>query len=152
MHYMADIYEKFDVWAFDMIDSSPQKGWHFLVIRTDEFAFPKCLSHRARLAIVLDHVYMRRTAPLTCLGYGKAGLAEKVSNYAHAGCLETGRLARCGSSIIKQRLFNNPIRQAGPIGSRHVHRSLVTRRRHILFLQRCQQPVDVIHCIRVSTT
>jgi len=116
MLYMAKIYEEFDVWAFDMIDSSPQRGWNFLVVRTDEFVFPKAMPDRARLAVDLATVYQRRTAPITCLGYGKAGLAEKLSNYAHAGCLETQNINRWGSSIIKQELLNNPIRQAWPIG------------------------------------
>ena len=94
MHWMARIYEAFDIWAYDVIDSSPQRGWNFLVVRTDEFAFPKGISDKARLAITLDHVYMRRTCPLTCLGYGRGGLADKIYNYTHGGCLDTQDLTR----------------------------------------------------------
>ena len=89
MHWMAEVYKKYDVTAYDIIDSSPQFGWNYLVIRTDEFMYPRNASALDRLKISLDDIYTRRTLPLSCLGYGKAGIVQKLQNYIHAGLLET---------------------------------------------------------------
>ena len=94
MHYMAEVYRNHDVTAYDIIDSSPQSGWNFLVIRSDEFVYPSGASPIDRLKINLDKIYTRRTLPLTCLGYGKAGIAQKLQNYVHGGMLETQDLDR----------------------------------------------------------
>ena len=69
MHYMAWVYDNFNVLAYDIIDSSPQRGWNFLVTRTDEFCIPKTLTPKQRMALDLSDVYMQRTLPLSCLGY-----------------------------------------------------------------------------------
>jgi hypothetical protein len=94
MHYMAEVYRDHDVTAYDIIDSSPQGGWNFLVIRSDEFVYPRGASPLDRLKTNLGKIYTRRTLPLTCLGYGKAGIVQKLQNYVHGGMLETQDLDR----------------------------------------------------------
>ena len=69
MHYMAWVYNNFNMLAYDIIDSSPQRGWNFLVTRTDEFCIPKGLTPKQRMLLNLGDVYIRRTLPLSCLGY-----------------------------------------------------------------------------------
>jgi hypothetical protein len=95
MHWLREVYRTHDVAADDTIDSSPQMGWNFLVVRTDEFLYPLGTTALGRLQIDLGRIYQRRTLTITCLGYGKAGLVQKLENYVHCGCLETQDLERC---------------------------------------------------------
>ena len=94
MHWMSHVYATHDVAAYDMIDSSPQGGWNFLVMRTDEFLYPRDCTALGRLQIDVHKIHQRRTLPITCLGYGKAGLVQKLQNYVHAGRLESQDLHR----------------------------------------------------------
>ena len=61
MHWSTEVYNTHDVAAYDTIDSSPQQGWNFLVIRTDEFLYPRDTTPIGRLQIDLGHIYQRRT-------------------------------------------------------------------------------------------
>jgi hypothetical protein len=94
MHWMSHVYATHDIAAYDMIDSSPQGGWNFLVMRTDEFLYPRGCTALGRLQTDVHKIHQRRTLPITCLGYGKAGLVQKMQNYVHAGRLESQDLHR----------------------------------------------------------
>ena len=89
MHWMVQQYASYDISAYDIIDSSPQNGWNFLVVRTDEFLFPKNASFWVRLTLDLGTIFQQRTLPLTCVGYGKGALHIKLGNYCHSGLLES---------------------------------------------------------------
>jgi hypothetical protein len=105
MHWVAQLYKEHDVTAYDIIDSSPQGGYNFLIIRTDEFLFPIGASSLDRIKISLASIFHRRTMPVTCLGYGRGGLVDKLANYVHCGYLETQDLERwpgiMGVSLVK---------------------------------------------------
>jgi hypothetical protein len=100
MHWVAQLYKEHDVTAYDIIDSSPQGGWNFLIIRTDEFLFPKDASPLARIQTNLASIFHRRTMPVTCLGYGRGGLVDKLANYVHCGHLETQDLERWPGIVV----------------------------------------------------
>lgn len=90
LHFQRHLFARFDVICMHMLDASPQRGWNFLVARTDDFRMPKDLPHEDRLSLPLGSIMSRRTLPLTCLGYGSAGLAEKLACYIHMGRMEAG--------------------------------------------------------------
>jgi len=94
MHWMAEVYRQYDVTAYDVIDSSPQAGWNFLVIRSDEFLYPLDANPLIRLQLDLGTIFQRRTLPLTCLGYGRGGIVDKLSKYVHVGNLESQNFDR----------------------------------------------------------
>ena len=89
MHWMAEVYRVYDVTSYDVMDSSPQAGWNFLVIRSDEFLYPRDATPLHRVQLDLGTIFQRRTLPLTCLGYGRAGIVDKLSNYVHVGHMES---------------------------------------------------------------
>ena len=75
-----------DAWRYGQMDASEKKGFNFLNVRVDSFVFPKGSTPRD-ICFCMDDIVrfsktMRReTFVSSCLGYGRAGVVDKIRGF-----------------------------------------------------------------------